>query len=564
MTMSNQERLHDIKKERYPRTMKKMLATLLALMLLAMPFAGLAEETAPAQTLDLSAMFANVEEEPDHYTQALEAGRRLSFSVDISDVAEDFTGEPAVDQVIADMLNALDITGYVQGEEVCFAISMEQANGTLSELLSMGVAVSGDDAYMMSNLIGGTIVVGKDEAVPVLQRLMDMLAMLGFITEDDAAAAKEQLPEMWAELTAEFEAAMAAAPAEIDPATLDYSAIVNTATMFMGKMVPGTPDVLPRNCDPAVAMVTMTLTPDEMKDMMVSFVQFIKDNPALSAMIASEIEYETTIAPEFGGVAGEAPTFDAFLDKAIEELRNADLYAGDVVMRAWLGADGGIVAMDIVAPVQNGEEIANITLTHSRLTMNDSVANSVVMAMPGGADMTLNVVEAGNVTTANFAMAENGETRLEIAVNYTDRSATNWDAFDLVVDMTMNDATVTADAYYYVGDDYNSVESSEVVDTINIKMEMSSDTIFNGIDFGERNAITVSVDGKEYLTINLQCSSSEPVESIMTGNVVRPAELSDADFANWFANVYTTLFSWPQRMIFALPASFINLMNTGY
>ena len=124
MTMSNQEWLHDIKKERYPRTMKKMLATLLALMLLAMPFSGLAE-TVPADTLDLSAMFANVEE-VDYYTQALEAGRRLNFSVNISDVAEDFTGEPAVDQVIADVLNALDITGYVQGEETVFAIRMEQ------------------------------------------------------------------------------------------------------------------------------------------------------------------------------------------------------------------------------------------------------------------------------------------------------------------------------------------------------------------------------------------------------------------------------------------------------
>ena len=560
--MSNQEWLHDIKKERYPRTMKKMLATLLALMLLAMPFSGLAE-TVPADTLDLSAMFATVEE-VDYYTQALEAGRRLNFSVNISDVAEDFTGEPAVDQVIADVLNALDITGYVQGEETVFAIRMEQANGTLSELLSMGVAVSGDDAYLMSNLIGGTIVVGQDEVVPVLQRLMDMLAMLGFITEDDAAAAKEQLPELWAELTAEFSAAMAAAPAEIDPATMDYSAIVNLVTMIMGKMVPGAPDVLPRNCDPAVAMVTVTLTPDEMKEMMVSFVQFIKDNPALAALIASEIEYETTIAPEFGSVAGDAPDFNAFLDEAIAELRGADLYAGDTVMRIWMGADGGIVAMDIVAPVQNGEEIANITLTYGRLTMNESVAHSVVMAMPGGADMTLNVVENGNVTTANFAMAENGETLLEVAVNYTDRSAPNWNAYDAVIEMTMNQATVTTNAYYYDGDDYNSVESSEVVDTINIKVEMSNDTIFNGIDFGEREVITISVDGKEYLTINLQCSSGEASDSIMTGNVVRPAELSDADFANWFANVYTTLFSWPQRMIFALPASFINLMNTGY
>ena len=47
-------------------------------------------------------------------------------------------------------------------------------------------------------------------------------------------------------------------------------------------------------------------------------------------------------------------------------------------------------------------------------------------------------------------------------------------------------------------------------------------------------------------------------------NEAHVSRMSDAEFAQWFVNVYTTLYSWPQKLIYSLPASVINLMTTAY
>lgn len=522
--------------------MKKFLASMLALLLLAMPFAGLAE-TAPA--MDLSALLT---ESQDYSALALANGRRVSFNIEASDVATDLTGEPAIDAVIADVLNALVINGYAQGNEQSFTLGMEQ-QGKVAEVLSIATAKDGADTYFKSNLTGATIVIGEDEVQPFAERLIDVMTAIGFFDEETAAGMKAELPAMMEQMKAEL---AAVGSAQIDYASLDYSALVEAFAVVAAKMETGAPDILPRNCDPAVAMVTVTMTPDEMKGMIAAMIKFIQDNPTLADYIAAQISFEESIAPSMAGVTDETPTFTEFLDMASAELANEQIYAADTVIRIWLGEDNMPVAGKLTSAAFNEEgEAAEFTVNYNRLTMNDAVAHSCTLILPDSG-MTLNFVDKGADFTANFSVVNaKGKTPFEMNIECTDRSGENLEACTAVVDIVVvNDG---ADM---------GVDVDEV--TTKIKLDIVSDTVLAGVDFTETDAVTITVDGKQIMTINLSYASAEAGESIMDGNVVRPVELSDADFANWFAGVYTTLYSMPQKLLYAMPASVMQLMNTAY
>lgn len=528
--------------------MKKMLSMLMALLLMAAPLSGLADTLMNA---------------PDYGTLAIEAGRRVSATITLSDVATDFTGEPAVDQVIADVLGALVITCYQQGDEIYYAIGMKQESGVVADLLTMGVAVAGEDAYILSNLIGGTIVIGADEVVPVLERLIDMFVMLGFIEEEQAKQIKAELPAIWEVVCDEFAASMESALTPEDLADMDFSALMGIVETVAGKMSAGDVEPLARNCDPAVSMITLTLTPEEMNSILAAGVRFIKDNPKFADAIAKDMDFDNVYAAEFSGVSGEPMDFYGWLDTLIEGLNTEQVFAEDTIVRIWLGEDGMPVAMDCKVCPMNEEKAVEVSLTYGRLTLNDGVAHTGMLSFPGG-DVTVDVLVKGDDFTVNVAVAEEGETRVAMTLDWNDRSAENLLAADIIMDLTVTEADVSVNGYYYAGDERSDYTQTTEDATVNVRIGMTTDAVLDGVDFTETSKITIAVNGKHYLSINSVGGTSMAGDSIMTGDVVRPAELSDSEFANWFVSAYSALFSGMQNMIYCMPASLINLMNTGF
>ncbi len=517
--------------------MKKILASRLAMLMMVAPIAGLAEDAA---ALSMNSVLAAAQ---NYYTRALEAGRRVTFEVSLSDVANDFTGERAVDQVIVDVLEALSITGYAQGDEVYFAIGMEQQSGEVYDMLTLGAALMEDDAYINSTLIGGTIVVSADEVVTVLERLIDMFEELDLISAADARSFKAELPEMWAMIMQEYQTAMSTAAANaVNMEELDYSALVNLVTTIGSKLVITEPTVMPRNCDAAASKVSLTMTPAEMKGILVAVIEFVKDNPALCDYIAEQMDFDTAMM--YAVVEGEeAVTFESMLDELIEELEDVTLFNGNSTLNVWLDEAGLPVALICYLPVADGNSTTELSISYTRMTRNSTVAHSCLVDT-GDVDVTVSVIIAGRLVNVILAAAERGQTMFEMNVSYTDRSAANLEACDLVLDMN-------------IYEDYDE-------DPINLQISCTSDTVIDGVDFTETNAVTFTFAGKEYLTLNVNCASAEADESITDGEVVRPATLSDAEFTAWFTTVYNPVAALPPRLRYALPSSVMNLMNTGF
>lgn len=509
--------------------MKRIIATLMALLMLTVSFGAVAEAVEPADA-------------------------RVTTTITLSDVATEFSGEPAIDQVIADVLNAVTITTYEQDGESYFAIGMKQESGAVADLLTMGFAQKGEDTYINSNILGNTIVVAQDEIVPVMERLIDIFVQLGVLTEDDARAMKAELPEIMDMALAEMNASAAAEEmlAAMDFSAMNFDALMKLFDTIGSKIVQSEMDILPRNCDPAVAMYTMTMTPEEMNGIFTAVLQFVKDNPELANAIAAAIDFDNTIAPQMGGVVEGDVDFITVIDQLMAAFADAEIYGGDVVIRYWFDEDGMPVAVEAVAPMAGEEEPTNMTMNYTRLTIANGVAHSFVMGVPGS-DITVNAVLADASVKVNFAIAENGETLLDMFFDYADRSTEAKQAADLKVEINIADAVVN--------DGFGNVTTGE---TINMVFDITAETVAQGWMYNEDVAVTFSLNGKEYVTVNIESQCGEAGASITQGDVVRLAELNDADFVNWFIGVFNGLESWLFNAIFALPASFMNLMNTGF
>ena len=251
--------------------MKKLLAVLLALMMFV-PVLSVAEEGAVIGGADdpismyVTTALANA---PTLMETALAAGRRIDTVMTVSALNGVQVGEPTIDKAIADLLDALALRFSSQGDEGDFAVMLSG-----KDVLNFGGAVKGEDCYINSNLLGGTIVVSLSEIEPLLGRLMDMFVLMGAMTETDAAEIKAVLAETMAGLEQELAAGMEPAMMNAD---WDFSVLETVMPQLLGKITEVENPVVPRMCDPAVAGVQLTLNNDDMHQLVEGLFQFLLD-----------------------------------------------------------------------------------------------------------------------------------------------------------------------------------------------------------------------------------------------------------------------------------------------
>lgn len=518
--------------------MRKLTALLLAMLMMALPFAGVAEEASAADSL--AALLASAEEE-NYIENALADGRRVSATFTLGNLAESFLGEPAIDQVIADVLNALSVSGYVQGDEFHFSLGMKQeTTGEVADILSLGVAADGESACITSNLLGSTVIrLGLPDVLPLLERVIGMLADFGMIGQDEAdeiiAALKEEFRALDRELAAVVEMAGSARNAELDLTSLDFTALIEAVTPLMEKVQMAEVNMQPRNADMAVTLATLTITPEEFDSLLTATIRFLQQNPAL--MSAIEAEMGMYMMQEFGSVYGETPTLSEVLEEAAAELENENALTSDVNVSVWLDEAEMPVAAEIALTAEDAAEA--VTLTYNRLTVGQGVSHCVKL-LADGVDLTFDLLAKEDGAYIQFSGAEAGATAFTMTVDALDRSAENLAACDVNV----------------------MLDVMEGDETMSFGVKVVSDTVFNGVDFAEKDAITLIFNGKEYGTLFVDVASGEPGASIRDGRVVNPVDLSEADFANWFVEVYNSVFGWVSSVIYALPASVMNLVTS--
>ena len=200
--------------------MKKLLSLMLAMLMLAMPVLSLAEEDTQviggADGPTALLLFEDMTTGTKMLEDAIAAGRKVTVDISVPEVTGINTGNDAVDAAIAELLTSMGLDMKFQGDEYDYALTVSD-----KDLLTLGWTVSGNDAYIKSNLIGGTIVLTAADIEPLAGRLLDMFVMLGAITEQQAASIKESLTDMIGQFMEAFEQRMGMMLTDEDVRALD-------------------------------------------------------------------------------------------------------------------------------------------------------------------------------------------------------------------------------------------------------------------------------------------------------------------------------------------------------
>ena len=614
--------------------MKKMMSLILAMLMLLTSFAALAEDSvgviggADGPT---SVFVASGPKTLDQMArEALDAGRRVTTKVRITELAGVETSDPVADAAMLELLGAMELTGAQQGDEIDLALSLGE-----NEVLDLGAAISGEDVYLESKLLGGTIVVNIDEVEPLAQRLLDMLVLMEAMTAEEAAALRQQIAELAEMLkTIEMEAAAMEVPATFDlesMAAWNYTALEQFAALAESKVVPVEEPVVPRMCDPAVSGVKAVFVNEDLVAGAKAILQFLLDNPELMESLGAAAGYPTEeeltqdwesmgqfyvllgFYEDEAAFRAAQPTFKAEIENKLAELDDVKAIEGEFVTHVYYDAEGEIVYLTSTLPiaelqetvvegvVQSETKVYPISVAYTRQTVPQGVAHVCNLFVDEGT-VTIDSLVSEESTSFAVTIAEpdaepaklldvsvkTGASQTNPGVTCIDVAAHLYDGSDAVVLQVLYDGEYEySDIRNYLSGDLKlttfeyqlptepvvmSVVDDESGETVEVEAErvvtemgaelvaipntlsltFSSDLAINGVDFSGKTTVAMAVE-QIRIAVEAEYATSDAEPSIMAGAVVRPAELDDQAFSDWFVSLIKNFNLWISNLINALP-----------
>ena len=582
--------------------MKKLLSLILALMLLTLPALAMAEGSVgliggadgPTQIV-----VANNTVKP-RFANAIEAGRRVNQTITLTELTGVNTGDPMADAAIADLVKALGFNFSAQGDEAMLTMSLSD-----KEVANFGHALSGENVYLSSNMLGGTVVVGLTEIEGLAHRILAAIVTIGAIGEDEAATLRESLTAFKSEL----DAAMQEEKLEdmvIDE--MDFSALEAILPMLMGKITQAENIIVPRMCDPAVSGLQLVLTNEDIHAVLKQSFQFMLDNPMLLESLAEstgapteaqlEAQWETAgqLYMTFGiyeskeAFMASQETVESNLREGMNELTSVKILGGDVVVNVYLDEQDQPVYITGTMPILTEDTLTanpetmittTVNLTYTRQTVPQGVAHVCNISVEA-VSVTIDALVGEGSTVVNVTATEpecEPAKLFELSIKEA-ASEINPGVTCIDVDAVLYDGADTAAAAVSYDGEYEYTDAREyckgkLVLTAyeevytdaaewhtfehDIVLDFSTDTVFSGVDYTTDASFTVEAGGVRF-GMKLVEETTDPEPSIMTGNVVRPAELNDADFSNWFTGVINAFNAWLAGAFQSLPESVLMLM----
>lgn len=594
--------------------MKKLLSLVLAIMMLTLPVIASAQGSigaiggadGPTQIVVSKAVPTT------RYQDALAAGRRVNQTITLTELTGVETGDQMTDAAIADLVKAIGIHSSAQGDEAELAISLSG-----KEVANFAGALSGQDVYLSSNLMGGAVIVGLDEIESLINRILDEMVTMGAIGEFEVEMIREQVASIKEGLEAQnLEEALEDAAVD----DLNFTALEAILPLLMSKVTQVEDIIVPRMCDPAVSGMQLVLTNTDLHEIVKQGCQFLLDNPKLMDVIAQSAGYPTeeSIAAEWASAGQLYTTFGIYKDEAAfraaqksfdkdlrEVMDNPHMVApldGEMKLIVYLDDKDEPVYITAAVPVQTTEEhfldahgdldmvnveivkkTVNISLNYTRQTVPQGVAhvgnifvddNGVTidaLVGEGSAIVTMTAVEPETEPAKLFELfIKKVASESNPAVTCIDVDAAIYGSDEPTLEIAYDGEYETSDVREYCAGkltmttyqryvDYSGEETTISTNADAFTLEFSTETAINGIDYTTDASFTVEA-GRVRFGMQMRETTADPEPSIMSGNVVRPTELSDADFSNWFTGVINAFNVWLAGAFQALPESVLLLI----
>ncbi len=235
--------------------MKKFTAVLLALLMMALPVLGMA--ASPAEMIEGAAAAG----QPIHTAVTFDSGTIPGLDAETA-------------AIFNDVIDALGFTTDTQENQTNFAMQLSVTYG-----LTLAWATEGEDTYINSNLLGGTIAFNATEGDVIIDHLLKMAVDADMFTESDVAEVKQLIEQLKTEMNTQVEA--------IDLENIDMTALLTVVEELMQKVTTGEVPQQPKNSDPAATVITMKLTGEDITKVYKVIFDVMKNVPQFTQALES-------------------------------------------------------------------------------------------------------------------------------------------------------------------------------------------------------------------------------------------------------------------------------------
>lgn len=579
--------------------MKKLLSMVLALMLCLSLMPATAEygviggADGPTEVFVSSAMQTITL--PDELGEkALAAGRRGEVELRITELTGLELDDEALEAAIGELMDSIIFRAAEQGDEASYVVSIGQ-----TDVLTFDLANTADEYFVRSNLLGSPIAFKADEVSGILSRLLDTMVQYGMLDESTAVALEQSLASLGQESTA-------TAFNMEDLLTMDYSALTSALSTLNGQIEIVADPTVPGNCDPAVVGEKISVTNEQMVQICKAYIQLLRDNPELMSLVAqmtgTMTEEQAAAMAEMYAVdisSFQSMTLESVLAQVEAELDSTPILDGTFDVYACMDENGVPVYFTVTMPIYT----ASASLEGEETTASVEVeadASTEIVASPS-ADMIAELEADGTTTVLSLeyyrqTVAEGvshvvnlfaDEESITIDALVKDNTAhivfTAPDAEPVVLDLTWTDSTVSAiltvtdvtiafdgayvytDAAYKLDGTLTFTNASDFAGE-RIAVDFHSDYALNGVDFDGTFKASITIedlfdtDSKLAIAMEGTARTTDPIESVVTADALRPADMDDATFTQWFATVLNALNGWTGTLLMSLPESLLNII----
>lgn len=495
--------------------MKKITAMLLALVMLALPMLGLAES--PSEMLEA----------------AVAAGRPLRVEGQLS-----YGSFPGMDEetaaLVNDVVDAIGFTYTAQEDQGSFALKLSG-----NDVLTFAAATEGEDTYINSNLLGGTVAFNEAEGKVILEYLMNLAVASGMMTESDLAEVKAALEQATAQVSASME--------DVNVEDIDLTGIMTVAMELAAKVQTGEVTQQPKNCDAAASMITMTLTGEDIAKLYNAIFDALKGVPQfMDALNSMELTMD-----------GQAVTAEEFMAKVPEfTAQMAEMVQGDIPVEIYLDEAGEMVyataAITMKGENEDGsEQTIAMDMNYARLTVNEGVTHSASLIAKDtageGVSISVNVLTSEALDTVNVGIAAIADGVAEpVAV------------VDVKVEKEYGETESEEDAEIAV-----TIIDSDSKEEISFQMEIESEAKKVGEDVTYVSDIDLYIMGleEELLCIKVTETTGAAEASIVAADAVRPGQMTEKEFGTYVSeDVLAAMQTALMGLVQNLPESVLSLM----
>lgn len=589
--------------------MKKLLSMALALMMCLSMLPATAEygviggADGPTEIFVASEM-PSLTLPRDLTQQALAAGRQVESEWKIAEMTGIDLDDEALTAAVQELAEAITIRMANQGDAYSCVVSIGE-----SDVLTLDTANTAGEYFVQSNLLGSPIAFKADEAAGIFTRLMDTMVQYGMLEESMAETLKQSLEAYGQEDGQENIVSAFTLEALL---TLDYSAVVSALSALNEHIELIEAPTVPGNCDPAALAGKISVTNEEMAQVMKAYIQLLRDNPELMSFVAN---MTGTLTQEQAAAMAEMYAMDVsvlqpmtleYMLALLEaELDNTPILDGTFDIYLCVNEAGELVYLTATMPIYTvSESLEGEETTASAEVEAD--ASTEIVASPS-ADMIAELAAEGTTTVVSLeyhrqTVAEGvshvvnlfvDEDSLTIDALVKDNSAhiafSTQDAEPVTLDLAWTDSTISAvltvksneqetdtiafdgtyictdEAYTLAGkltftETYASAETG--MNAFDLTVSFNAEYVRNDVDFEGTTDMCIVV-GDVCLSIQGTTRTTDLGAPIVTADALRPADMDDETFTQWFGTVLNAVNGWTGTLLMALPESLLTIMLSG-